>query len=153
MPIIYLNRKAKHKFFIFDKIEAGISFFGWEIKSIRCNNFNLNNTYVTIKANEAWLVGAQFIPINTTNKLITIKKTKKLLLKKKEILYIKSYIKIKRYSCIPLKFYWKKHLIKCELALVKGKNLIDKRDIEKKKRDIKQTISKHHTFFLQNLQQ
>nr|WP_041191795.1 SsrA-binding protein SmpB [Candidatus Portiera aleyrodidarum] len=133
MSIIYYNRKAKYKYFIFDKFEAGISFFGWEIKSIRFNKFNLNNTYITIKYNSAWLVGANFIPINTTNKLIKIKKIKKLLLKKKEISYIKSYINIKRYTCIPLKFYWKKHLIKCELALVKGKKLIDKREIEKKR--------------------
>ncbi|AGI27270.1 SsrA-binding protein [Candidatus Portiera aleyrodidarum] len=133
ISIIYYNRKAKYKYFIFDKFEAGISFFGWEIKSIRFNKFNLNNTYITIKYNSAWLVGANFIPINTTNKLIKIKKIKKLLLKKKEISYIKSYINIKRYTCIPLKFYWKKHLIKCELALVKGKKLIDKREIEKKR--------------------
>lgn len=135
MPIIYYNRKAKYKYFIFDKIEAGISFFGWEIKSIRYKKFNLNNTYITIKYNEAWLLGAKFIPINTTNKLINngIKNIKKILLKKKEISYIKSYINIKRYTCIPLKFYWKKHLIKCELALVKGKKLIDKREIEKKR--------------------
>lgn len=133
ISIIYYNRKAKNKYFIFDKIEAGISFLGWEIKSIRWKKFNLNNTYITIKYNEAWLVGAQFIPINTTNKLIKIKNIKKILLKKKEISYIKSYINIKRYTCIPLKFYWKKHLIKCELALVKGKKLIDKREIEKKR--------------------
>ncbi|AFQ24229.1 SsrA-binding protein SmpB [Candidatus Portiera aleyrodidarum] len=146
MSIIYFNRKAKHKFLIFDKLEAGISFFGWEIKSIRCKKFNLDNTYVIIKANEALLLGANFIPINTTNKLITIKKTKKLLLKKKEIFYIKSYITIKRYSCIPLKFYWKNHLIKCQLALVKGNNFLDKRDLEKQ-RDIKQNPYKHHIFF------
>ncbi|CAA3704482.1 SsrA-binding protein [Candidatus Portiera aleyrodidarum] len=133
MQLIYLNNKANHKFFVFDKIEAGISFLGWEIKSIRGKKFNLNNTYVTIKYNEAWLLGAKFIPINTTNKLKKRKNIKKLLMKSKEISYIKSYIKIKRYSCVPLKFYWKKHLIKCEIALVKGKNLIDKREIEKKR--------------------
>lgn len=133
ISIIYYNRKAKYKYFIFDKFEAGISLFGWEIKSIRVKKFNLNNTYITIKYNEAWLLGAKFIPINTTNKLIKIKNIKKILLKKKEISYIKSYINIKRYTCIPLKFYWKKHLIKCELALVKGKKLIDKREIEKKR--------------------
>lgn len=133
MQIIYYNRKAKYKYFIFDKFEAGISLFGWEIKSIRVKKFNLNNTYITIKYNEAWLVGAKFIPINTTNKLIKIKNIKKILLKKKEISYIKSYININRYTCIPLKFYWKKHLCKCEVALVKGKKLIDKREIEKKR--------------------
>ncbi|CEL12540.1 SsrA-binding protein [Candidatus Portiera aleyrodidarum] len=134
ISIIYSNRKIKYNYFISDKFEAGICFFGWEIKSIRCNKFNLNNTYIIIKYNEAWLLGANILPINNTNnKLIKKKYIKKLLLKKKEISYINSYINIKRYACMPLKFYWKKHLIKCELALVKGKKLIDKRNVEKKR--------------------
>ncbi len=56
--MIAVNRKARHDYFIEDTFEAGLVLEGWEVKSLRAGNAQLTESYVYIRNNEAWLIGA-----------------------------------------------------------------------------------------------
>ncbi|CDZ16606.1 SsrA-binding protein [Candidatus Johnevansia muelleri] len=133
--IILQNKKALNEYYIENIFEAGLLLTGWELKSLRAGKLQITNTYIIIKNKEAWLLGVNICPINTIYKydLIKSNRIRKLLLHKKEIKTIHVMIKNKNYTCIPIKFYWKNNLVKCEIAIAKGKKIYDKRIIEKKK--------------------
>ena len=57
------NRKARHDFFIEERIEAGLVLEGWEVKSLRAGRANLTESYAILKDGEAWLLGAHIAPL------------------------------------------------------------------------------------------
>ena len=59
-------------------------------------------------------------------------RSRRLLLHKKELLRLKIQKERSGFSIIPLKMYFKKHLVKIELGLGKGKKNYDKRETIKK---------------------
>ncbi|WMC18937.1 MAG: SsrA-binding protein SmpB [Enterobacteriaceae bacterium PSpicST2] len=130
--IIY-NKKIKFLYFIEKKIEAGISFLGWEIKSIKLGKLNIENSYIKFKNLNAYLLNFNITPINDFYKNIKTSRSIKLLLKKKELLYLFNKIKREGYTIVPLCMYWKKNWIKLNLCLSKGKKKYDKRKNIKKK--------------------
>jgi SsrA-binding protein len=119
---IALNKKAKHEYHIEDRFEAGLSLLGWEVKSMRAGKTQLTDSYVLLKDGEAWLLGTHITPLTTasTHVIADPTRTRKLLLQEGR-------------TCIPLALYWKKNKVKCEIALVKGKKLFDKRATEKER--------------------
>lgn len=128
------NRKAYYNYFIEDTYEAGIVLKGTEIKSIRRGSVNLRDSYATIKNNEAWLLNmfiAKYDEGNRFNHEET--RTRKLLLKKKEILKIQDKIRLEGYTLVPLKLYFKKDKAKILLGIGKGKKSYDKREMIKKR--------------------
>lgn len=132
---IALNKKARFEYHIEETFEAGLALAGWEVKSLRAGKAQLTDTYILVKNGEAWLLGSHFIPLNTTSThvLADPTRTRKLLLHRKEIAKIFSKTQDKGHTCVPLKLYWKKNLVKCELALVTGKKQHDKRATEKER--------------------
>jgi SsrA-binding protein len=60
-------------------------------------------------------------------------RTRKLLLKDRELADIFAAVQQKGYTCVCTAMYWKRHLVKCEIALAKGKAEHDKREVEKEK--------------------
>ncbi len=132
---IVVNKKASHDYFIEDRIEAGIALLGWEVKSLRQKKVQLVDSHVIIKGGEAWLLGAQIVPLisASTHHIADPTRTRKLLLKQKELSRIFAGIQQKGYTCVCTKIYWKGHLIKCEIALAKGKHEFDKRNVEKER--------------------
>jgi SsrA-binding protein len=138
--IITSNRKAFHDYNIFDKFVAGIVLTGTEIKSIRNNAINLKDSFCKIDDMEIFLYNCHISPYDKGNRYNhEEKRTRKLLLTKKEILKISNKIKKDGYTVIPLELFLVKGLAKLEIGLAKGKKLYDKReDIVKKeqKRDI-----------------
>lgn len=127
------NRRARHEYFIEDKFEAGLALMGWEVKSLRAGKGNLTDAYVLIKNNEAWLFGALITPLlqASTHVIADPTRTRKLLLNRREIDRIAGGVQQKGYTCVPLALYWSHGRVKCEIALVKGKQLHDKRETEK----------------------
>ena len=117
---ICLNKRARYEYHIEDKFEAGVSFAGWEIKSLREGRGQLIDSYVLIKDGEAWLVGANISPYKKREKLLDAQIDK-----------LTEEVEAKGYSCVALALYWKTGRVKCEIALVKGKKLHDKRETEK----------------------
>jgi len=128
------NRKVFFNYKILDRFEAGISLTGGEAKAASMGQINLSNAYVKIINNEAFLIGAT---INIKGaKDYDPTRTRKLLLKKKEIISINSVIKGKNLTIVPLSMYNTRRLIKVEIALAKSKKKHQKRDVIKE-RDIK----------------
>ena len=130
---IVQNKKARHDYFIEDTFETGIALQGWEVKSLRLKKVQLIDSYVLIKDGEAFLLGCNVTPLNTasTHVIADPSRTKKLLLHSKELAKLFIAVQQKGNTCVAVKLYWKGHLIKCQIALAKGKQDHDKRATEK----------------------
>ena len=126
---IVVNKKARHDYFIEDTFESGVALQGWEVKSLRLKKVQLVDSYVSLKDGEAFLLGCNISPLDTTNThtIADPSRTKKLLLHKRELAKLFSATQQKGHTCVCTKMYWKNHLIKCQIALAKGKQSHDKR--------------------------
>ena len=129
------NKRARHDYFIEERFEAGLSLQGWEVKSLRAGKAQLTDSYVFFKNDEAFLLNAQISPLQTasTHYVTEPTRSRKLLLNKREIRKIADAVQQKGYTCVALSLYWKKHLVKCDIALAKGKADHDKRDAIKER--------------------
>ena len=127
------NKKARHDYHISDRFEAGIALMGWEVKSIRAGKCQLVDSYVLLKDGEAWLLGAHIEPLNSasTHVVADPTRTRKLLLHQRELGKLFGATQQQGYTCVCLSMYWKKHLIKCDIGIAKGKKDYDKRATEK----------------------
>ena len=132
---IILNKKARHDYFIEERFEAGLVLEGWEVKSLRAGRAQIRDSHVLLKKAEAWLVGCHISPLETVSTHIHPDPTRsrKLLLNKSELNKLYGKVERKGYTVVPLSLYWKKNKVKCEIALVKGKKMYDKRDTDKKR--------------------
>lgn len=136
------NKKAYFDYEILEEIEAGIVLTGTEIKSIRSGNANLKDSYAVIKNNEAFLLNMHISEYKEGNIFNhEEKRTRKLLLHKKEILKLRDKIVLNGNTLVPLKLYFKNNRVKILLGLAKGKKLYDKRETIKE-RDINREIKK-----------
>ena len=123
------NRKAFHDYFIEEKFEAGIELAGTEVKSIRPGNANLKDSFCAVKDGEMFLYGMHISPYekgNIFNK--DPRRTRKLLLHKREILKLQAKAQQDGYALIPLALYFSGPRVKVELAVARGKKLYDKRE-------------------------
>ena len=128
------NRKAYHDYFVDETYEAGISLFGTEIKSIRCGQVNMKDSYCSFKDGEIFALGIHISPYEKGNIFNREpRRDRKLLMHKKEIIKLSSYVAQKGYTVIPLSMYFKGDRIKVELGLCRGKKLYDKRETDAKK--------------------
>ena len=127
------NKKARHDYHIEDRFEAGIALMGWEVKSIRAGKCQLVDSYVLLKDGEAWLLGSHIEPLNSasTHVVADPTRTRKLLLNRRELGRLFGATQREGYTCVALSMYWKKHLIKVEIGIAKGKKDYDKRATEK----------------------
>lgn len=131
------NRKAYFDYFIEREIECGIVLSGTEIKSIRKGSANLKDTYARIKNDEVFVINMYIAPYEEGNRYnVPERRERKLLLKRNEIVKLKSEVMKDGYSLIPLKLYFKGNYAKILLGLCKGKKLYDKRE-SIKERDLK----------------
>ncbi len=129
------NKKARHEYAIEERFEAGLVLHGWEVKALRAGKAQLVDSYVLIKNGEVWLLGAQIEPLQTASSHVETdpKRTRKLLLNSREIARIKNATERDGYTCIATSLFWKKHLVKCEIAIGKGKKAHDKRAADKQR--------------------
>ena len=122
------NRKARHDYEILERFEAGIALLGTEVKSVRQGRIQLKDSYVEIVDGEAFLVGAHISPYSHGNRANhDPDRSRKLLLKRREIERIMGRVTLQGQTCIPLSVYVKGHRVKLEIALAKGRKLFDKR--------------------------
>ncbi|MBO5413995.1 MAG: SsrA-binding protein SmpB [Bacilli bacterium] len=128
------NKKAYFDYFIEEELEAGIALKGTEIKSIRKGSVDLKDSFVTIKNNEAFITNmyiAKYEEGNIFNH--DERRSRKLLLHKKEIKKLKESISVEGKTIVPLKLYIKHGLVKVLIGVAKGKKLYDKRETIKKR--------------------
>ncbi len=131
--IIAVNRKARHDYFIEDKLEAGLVLEGWEAKSLREGSAQITESYVQLRNGEAWLIGAHFAPAKTTASHIKADPTRsrKLLLQRYELDRLIGAVERKGFALVPLNLHWAKGRAKLEIGLAKGKKQHDKRAASK----------------------
>jgi len=140
--VIASNRKARHDYTILDTYEAGISLVGTEVKSLRLGRASLTDAFATVDDGEVWLRNLhipEYVQGTWTNH--TPRRTRKLLLHKKEILRLIGKSKESGLSLVPLSMYFKDGKVKVELALAKGKKAYDKRQ-DLAKRDAQREIAR-----------
>lgn len=127
------NKRARFDYTLLETFEAGLVLAGWEVKALRAGKAQLTDSYVLIKDGEAFLLGSQITPLATasTHFVTDPTRTRKLLLKKKELAKILAATSAKGQTCVCTRLYWKGHLVKAAIALAQGKQSHDKRDTER----------------------
>ena len=141
------NRAASHNYFLSDKAEAGIVLRGTEVKAIREGKANLKDAYAIVKAGEIFVLNlhiGSYAPGGTFYQHDPVR-TRKLLMKKPEILKLGTKLQTKGVTLIPTRLYFKSGKVKIEIAVAKGKQLWDKRETEKRKtadREAREAISR-----------
>ena len=128
MKVVATNRKASFEYFILEKYEAGIKLTGTEIKSVREGNVNINDAYVIIRNGKVEVIN-MFIAKYTLGNIFNHdeRRSRELLLHKKEIIKLATRIKLDGLTLVPLRAYFKDALLKIEIGLCRGKKLYDKR--------------------------
>ena len=141
------NRKAGFDYFVEERFEAGLVLEGWEVKSLRAGRAQLVDSYVLLKDGQAWLLGARIepLPSASTHFVSSPDRTRKLLLNQRELSRLIDGVQQEGYTAICTSLYWSRHLVKCEIALAKGKKQHDKRATEKDRdwQRQKQRLSRH----------
>ena len=126
------NRKARYAYAIGETLEAGIMLVGSEVKSLRSGKTTIGESYAHAKDGELWLVNS-YIPEYTQASRFNHepKRTRKLLVHKREAARLSAAIQREGMTLIPLKLYFNaKGKAKLELGVAKGKKLHDKRATE-----------------------
>jgi SsrA-binding protein len=141
---LLVNKKAKFDYEIHKTLQAGVVLTGGEVKSLRNKSGSLAGSYVKVVGEEIFLLNAQITPYKFADTSeYDPKRTRKLLLKKKEIVEMVGYTEKKGWSLVPLHFELAHNKIKLVIGLGKGKKEYEKRAALKKKaiqKDIDRSI-------------
>ncbi len=137
IKIITDNRKARHLYEILETYEAGVELVGTEVKSVRAGKVNLGDGYALIRNGEACLLNVHISPYQASAAYFNHdpRRTRKLLLHKKEISKLIGLVEQKGLTLVPLKMYFKDSWVKVVIAVGRGKKLHDKRETLKRRDD------------------
>lgn len=126
--VIATNRRACHDYNILETYEAGVQLVGTEIKSLREGKASLVEAFATVDDGQVWLRQLhipEYSMGSWTNH--SPRRTRKLLLHRREIDSIEGKVRDGRRTLVPLRLYLKNGLVKVELGLAEGKQDYDKR--------------------------
>ncbi|PIU03501.1 SsrA-binding protein [Candidatus Shapirobacteria bacterium CG08_land_8_20_14_0_20_39_18] len=132
------NRKAKFEYELFDHLEVGIVLTGGEVKSVSEGHVGLDDAYVKVIDGELFLVNAHIHPYEFAQEADP-KRSRKLLIHKKELLALENKMQQKNLDLVPISLYFHGHKVKLEIALAKGKKEFEKKE-SVKKRDIERRM-------------
>ena len=142
-----VNRQASHFYHLLEKFEAGMELTGTEVKSIREGKVHLKDSYAAVKDGEVWLIDCHISPYTAGSYMNHDPlRDRRLLLQRSEIDKLTGKTIEKGLTLVPLRLYLKKNLIKCELALAKGKKVYDRREASRQRtvdRETEQAIQEH----------
>ncbi|MFO7460818.1 MAG: SsrA-binding protein SmpB [Desulfatiglandales bacterium] len=140
--VVCQNRKARHEYFIEETFEAGMVLEGPEVKSLRDGRANLVDSYGKVRGGELFLFNMHISPYPFAHHVdLDPKRTRKLLLTKKEIKRIIGKTEEKGYTMIPLKVFFSGGWAKLLIGLARGKKKADKRQAIKEK-DMKRDMDR-----------
>jgi SsrA-binding protein len=138
------NKKLRHDYEVIETYTAGIVLTGGEVKSLRQKSGSFTGSYVKILHGEAFLLNCQITPYKfADNTDYDPKRTRKLLLKRREIEHFQEALEKKGISLIPLAFFLGGRNVKLQLALARGKKQFEQRAMLKKRaieRDIQREM-------------
>jgi len=139
---IVTNRKALRDYHVLERLEAGVSLKGTEVKSIRAGLVNISGAFARVEGGEVFLYGMDIQPyLRASHEQHDAKRTRKLLLHRREIARLFGEVTLKSRALVPLRLYWKEGKVKVEIAVGKGKVSYDKRD-DLKKRAVERDIER-----------
>src|SRR3989338_4968124 len=128
------NRRALHDYTIIDTLEAGIRLSGAEVKSIKGGRVSLEGSFVRIIGSEIYLVNAQIFPYPYARpEGYDLKRSRKLLMHKREIITLKTKMSSDRLTLLALECYNAKGFLKLKIGLARGRKQYEKREKLKKK--------------------
>lgn len=128
-----LNKRAYHKYNIEEHLEGGLVLTGSEVKSIRAGRIDLTEAHIKILSSEAFLVNAQFLPLQTTDKSFESARSRKVLLHRAQIDSLIGKTSQKGVVLVPLSLYEKDNKFKIEIGIGKSKKEYDHRKSIKEK--------------------
>ncbi len=136
------NRRARQKFELVEKMEAGIVLLGSEVKSLRGGEAQMNDAYAVVEEGEVWLRNLHIPPYAPA----TINnhepgRPRKLLLHRGEIERLIGTTQQKGLTLIPTRIYFKDSRAKVELALARNKEGRDRRR-EIADRDVRRDVER-----------
>ena|SRR5215472_11764007 len=142
-----VNRQAGHLYHLLEKFETGIELTGTEVKSVREGKVNLKDGYALVRGGEVWLVDCHISSYSAGSYLNHgALRERRLLLHRREIDKLLGRTREKGLTLIPTRLYLKNNLIKCEIALAKGKAVYDHRETLRRRtveRETQQDIRDH----------
>lgn len=143
MPTYATNKRARFDYEILDTVEAGLVLTGGEVKSIRDGSVRLTGSFVTFHGNDAFLINCHISRFKKAGPSIPHDpdRSKKLLLKKKQIDYLRGKTQEEGLTIVPLSVYTRGSRIKVEVGIARGKKKYDKRE-KLKKRDIEREMAR-----------
>lgn len=143
MKIISKNKKAFHDYEILDKLEAGIVLTGDEVKSLRAGHVNLTGSFANVHQGELFMVNCHITPYDKAYRKDedAAKRSRKLLVHRKELTKLVGDISRKGITVIPLVLYFRNSKVKVELGLCKHRKAAGKKQLIKE-RDIKRETSR-----------
>jgi SsrA-binding protein len=138
------NRRARHKYELLDRFEAGIELLGTEVKSLRQGKAQIGDAYAAIEDGEVWLRGAHIPPYEpASSENHDPERPRKLLLHRHEIERLIGRLHRKGLTLVPTRVYFKGRRAKVELALARGKEQRDRRR-EIRDRDVRREVEREH---------
>jgi len=134
MPIVQ-NRRATHDYSIEERFEAGLALQGWEVKSARAGQCQLNEAYVIVKDGELYLLNAHIGTLSTTSthERADPTRTRKLLMHGAEIRRLIGKVDRAGYTLVPLDLHFSRGRVKLAVGLAKGKRQFEKRASEQER--------------------
>jgi len=136
------NRRARHKFELVERMEAGIELLGTEVKSLRGGKAQMTDAYAVVEDGEVWLRNLHIPPYPpAARENHEPMRTRKLLLHRAEIERLIGKSQQKGLTLIPVRIYFKGPRAKVELALAKGKEGRDRRR-EIAERDVRREVER-----------
>jgi len=146
---IALNKRARHEYHFEERFEAGLALQGWEVKAIRAGRANITESYALVREGELFLFGAQITPLiqASSHVIADDRRNRKLLLHRHEVDELIGRVQRDGYTLVPTALYWKGNKVKAEIALAKGKQSHDKREVSKERdwaRDKQRVMRRHN---------
>lgn len=143
MPVFSTNKRARFDYDILETVEAGLVLTGPEVKSIRNKSVKLTGSFVTFHGDDATLINVHIPKYSKASSVVSYNpdRTRRLLLRKKEIDYLRGKASEQGLTVIPLSLYTKGPLIKVEIGIARGRKKYDKRE-KLKQRDIKREMQR-----------
>jgi SsrA-binding protein len=128
-----INKKARFKYELLDRLEAGVVLTGAEVKSIKQQHLSLGEAHVRLLNGEAWLINAHVAPYPFANtRDYDPTRTRKLLLSRRELLRLTQTLEQKKLVLVPTAVYTKKGRVKIEIALARPKKTWQKKEALKR---------------------
>ena len=122
------NRQASYRYHLLERYECGMELQGSEVKSIRQGGVQIKDAYATLSDGEVWLHNMHIAPYeHAAQANHEPERPRKLLLHRREIEHLIGSTKEKGLTLVPTRVYFKGPRAKVEIALARGKAVVDKR--------------------------